>query len=136
MERFIKLTPLLGRLFLTAIFLSSGLNKVLQWENTAAYMTAQGMPLVPLFLFGAIALELGGGLSVLLGWKARIGALALVVFLVPATFIFHAFWTFPEAQQQTQMIMFMKNWAILGALLIVAGNGAGPLALDNRRTAS
>jgi len=132
MEAINRYVPLAGRILLTAIFLSSGLNKVFQWENTAAYMGAQGMPLVQLFLIGAIVLEIGGGLSILLGWKARIGALGLIVFLVPTTVIFHAFWSYPEAQQQVQMIMFMKNFSILGGLLFLLGMGSGPLSLDNR----
>lgn len=133
MELFNRLAPLAGRIFLTLIFVSSGVGKIFQWDGTAAYMVAQGMPLVPYFLFGAIVLELAGGLSVMLGFKARLGAVALLVFLLPATFIFHAFWALPEAEQQIQMIMFMKNLAIMGGLLMIVGRGAGPFALDNRK---
>jgi len=132
MKNLICWAPLLGRIGLSAIFLLSGINKVTHWEQTAQYMQAQGMPLVPLFLLGAIVLELVGGLSVLLGYKARLGAALLILFLIPATLIFHKFWALQGQEQQMQMIMFLKNVAILGGLLLVVGMGAGPISLDNR----
>ena len=76
-----------GRLFFTLIFIMSGLGKIADWAGTTAYMSAAGMPMVDLFLAGAIALEVVGGLSILLGYRARWGALLLIVFLVPASFI-------------------------------------------------
>ncbi|MCS7020653.1 MAG: DoxX family protein [Gemmataceae bacterium] len=124
--------PLLGRIGLSAIFLISGAGKIFSWEQTAGYMSSKGMPLVPLFLVGAIVLELVGGLSVLVGYKARLGAGLLIVFLIPATVIFHNFWAFEGQEQQMQMIMFLKNLAILGGLLLVVGFGAGAYSLDNR----
>jgi putative oxidoreductase len=127
-----RYTPAIGRSLLALIFIASGLGKIGGWEQTAGYMASKGMPLVPLFLAGAIALELLGGLSILLGYKARIGALALMVFLVPATLIFHAFWTYQGMQQQLQMIQFLKNLSIMGGLLLVLAHGAGPLSLDQR----
>lgn len=123
--------PLLGRIFISFIFIMSGLNKIGGWEQTAAYMASKGMPAVPLFLAAAIVFELLGGLSVLLGFKARLGALALIVFTVPATIIFHNFWTLTGMEQQMQMIMFMKNIAIMGGLLFVVSFGSGALSLDN-----
>jgi putative oxidoreductase len=125
-------TPLLGRIGLSAIFLLSGVNKITNWDQTAQYMQAHGMPLAPLFLGGAIVLELVGGLSVLVGYKARLGAALLILFLIPATLIFHNFWAFQGQEQQMQMIMFLKNVAILGGLLLVVGMGPGPISLDNR----
>jgi putative oxidoreductase len=124
--------PLLGRICLSAIFLLSGFNKIANWEQTAGYMQSKEMPLVPLFLAGAIVLEVVGGLSVLLGYKARIGALLLLVFLIPATLIFHNFWALTGQEQQLQMIQFLKNVAIAGGLLLMLGFGAGPVSFDNR----
>ncbi len=129
LERF---TPLAGRILLAQIFLASGLSKIGGWEQTAGYMASRGMPLVPLFLVLAILLEVGGGVSVLLGYKTRLGAAALIVFLIAVTLIFHNFWTYPEPEQQIQMIMFMKNLAIMGGLALLVGRGAGPLSLDQR----
>jgi putative oxidoreductase len=128
-----KYSPMVGRILLSLIFVSSGLNKIFAWKGTTGYMAAHGMPMVDLFLFGAIVLEVAGGLSVILGYKAKWGALLLIIFLIPATIIFHAFWASPEAQKQMQMIMFMKNISIMGGLLYIFGVGSGPLSLDNRK---
>ena len=125
-----KFGPVVGRTLLVLVFLMSGVNKVFNWDGTAGYMASVGMPMVPLFLIGAIVLEIGGSLSVILGFKARLGALALIVFTVPATFIFHAYWAVPPEQMQLQQIMFMKNLGLIGGLLLVTGFGAGPVSLD------
>jgi len=128
--------PLAGRILLSLIFVISGLGKIPAWNQTAGYMAAKGMPLVPLFLIGAICIEVGAGLSVMLGFRAKVGAWALMVFLVPATLIFHTFWTYPPAEQQVQMANFLKNVSILGGLLLVAAFGAGPVSMDARSTRS
>ena len=88
--------------------------------------------MVTLFLIGAVVLEIGGSLSVIAGFKARWGALALIVFTIPTTLIFHAYWAVDPAQMQIQQIMFMKNLAMVGGLLIVMAFGAGPLSVDAR----
>jgi len=88
--------------------------------------------MVSLFLAGAILCEVLGGLSVLVGYRARIGAAALIVFLIPASLIFHDFWTLEGMEQQVQMVMFMKNLSIMGGLLLVMSLGTGPFSLDDR----
>lgn len=125
-----KFGPAVGRILLALIFLMSGIMKIPNWEGTAGYMEFMGMPMVTLFLIGAVVLEIGGSLSVILGYKARWGALALIVFTIPTTLIFHAYWAVDPEQMQTQQIMFMKNLAIIGGLLVIMANGAGPLSLD------
>lgn len=125
-------TLLLGRALLALVFLVSGAGKVLAWHSTAGYMEFRGIPWPAFFLAGAIALEIGGGLSVLVGWRARTGAWALAVFLVPATIIFHNFWAVPPDQQREQILQFLKNVSIFGGLLMVAVHGAGPWSLDAR----
>ena len=127
-----KFGPVVGRILLALIFLMSGINKVLNWEGTEGYMASVGMPMVTLFLIGAVVLEIGGSLSVIAGFKARWGALALIVFTIPTTLIFHAYWAVDPAQMQIQQIMFMKNLAMVGGLLIVMAFGAGPLSVDAR----
>jgi putative oxidoreductase len=122
----------LGRTCLAFIFLYSGVSKLFSFEGTAGYMAKQGMPWVDVFLAGAIILLIVGSLSVILGYKARWGALALIVFLVPTTLIFHAFWTYEGQKIGLQRIMFMKNLALLGGLSMVVALGAGPFSLDNR----
>lgn len=132
MDAVTKFTPLVGRLILAAIFLISGLGKIGNWGGTAGYMAAKGMPLVSLFLLGAIVIEVLGGASIVLGLKARLGALALIVFLIPVTLIFHNFWAFEGQAMQQQVIQFLKNLSILGGLLFVAVYGAGPVSIDSR----
>lgn len=122
-----------GRAALAAIFILSGISKLGSLGATAGYMAAKGMPFVGFFLACAIAIEVLGGLSVLLGWQARAGAAALAVFLVPATIIFHNFWAAPPAEAQVQMIMFLKNLSIFGGLVFLAANGPGAASLDARR---
>jgi putative oxidoreductase len=131
--RFSAYAVIPGRLFLAAIFLWSGLGKVMNWEGTAGYMAMKGMPLIPLFLALAILFELGGGLSLLIGFKGRLGALALFAFLVPTTLIFHNFWAVPDNEVMIQTIMFLKNLAIMGGLLMVAALGTGPFSLGRRK---
>jgi putative oxidoreductase len=121
---------LAGRLLLSQIFLFSGVHKILDPSGTAALMDQHGMVLIPFFLVGAIALEIMGGLSLLLGCFARWGALLLFLFLIPTTLVFHSFPTVAPEEQQLQMIMFMKNLAIMGGLLMVVSCGPGALSID------
>lgn len=114
--------PLIARILLSAIFLWSGVNKIFDPAGTQAYMSAYGMPLTGLFLVGAIALEILGGLSVLLGIYPRVGAAALAFFTFITGFIFHS--DFSDPMQQ---IMFMKNLTMVGGLLMVVQYGAGNL---------
>ena len=119
--------PLIARIFMSAIFLKSALGKIMDPAGTQQFMAAHGMPLAVLFLIGAIVLEVAGAISVLIGYKARWGAALLVVFMVPTTLIFHT-----KLSDPMQMIMFMKNLAIIGGLLMVVYFGAGPVSLDAR----
>lgn len=125
-------TTLVGRILLSLIFVLSGTMKIFAWDATAAMMQAEGMVAVPLFLLGAIVFELLGGLSVMTGTYARIGAVALIVFLVPVTLVFHDFWVYEGAEQQMQMANFLRNVALMGGLLLVIAQGAGRYSVDAR----
>ena len=106
-------TMLIGRVLLAAIFLLSGFNKIMNPGGTQQYMVAMGMTrAMSLFYLGAVALELGGGLSVLLGYWARLGAWGLILFMILTTMIFHANFGDPN-----QIIHFLKNLAMTGGLL-------------------
>jgi putative oxidoreductase len=131
-EKLRQYVPVGARILLSLIFLMSGFGKITGFAGTAGYMASHGMPAVHFLLVMAIILEIAGGLSVLLGFKARLGAIALIVFLIPATLIFHAFWSAEPEAFRMQMIMFMKNLAIMGALLMVVANGAGGPSIDSR----
>lgn len=134
------MATVLGRLLLVTIFLMSAVgNKIPNFSGTVQYMQAAGVPFKQFMLVGAIAFLILGSLSVLIGFKARFGAGLLLVFLVLATYYFHAFWNFEGQDQQMQMIQFMKNLSMAGAMLFLMANGPGPVSIDNRtvkRTAS
>lgn len=121
---------LVGRVFLSAIFIMSGTMKVLHWSNTAASMENEGMPLTPFFLFMATVLEIGAGMFILFGFKTTWSALALAAFLIPVTLIFHDFWRFEGQQMEQQMQHFLKNLTIIGGLLALAAAGGGRYSLD------
>jgi putative oxidoreductase len=123
-------TELAARIFISTIFLLSGVGKIMNWSGAAESMSKEGMVAVPLFLAGAVAIELGAGVALLAGCWTRAAATALIVFLVPTTLIFHDFWTFEEQERQMQMISFLKNVAILGGLLKFAADGAGRVSFD------
>jgi putative oxidoreductase len=128
-----KVNPVVARVFLGHIFLLAGLSKIGAYAGTQGYMEAMGVPgfLLPL----VILLEIGGGLAVIAGFQTRLIAYALAAFSVISAVVFHS-----NFGDQTQMIMFMKNFAIAGGFLLLAGYGAGAYSVDsllaNRRSGS
>jgi putative oxidoreductase len=123
--------PLAGRVLITFIFLRSAYGKITGFTAVSGMMAKKGMPFSDVLLVGAIVFEIVGGLMVLAGWHARIGALLLAIFLVPATLIFHNFWAVDPAQLTNQLNHFIKNLSILGALVFIIGMGSGPLSLKD-----
>jgi putative oxidoreductase len=111
---------LLGRVLLSVIFILSGLGKLPHFHDVAGMMAGKGIPLASVALVITLLIEIGGGLLLLTGYKARYAALVIAVWLVPVTLVFHNFWAVPAAQQQDQMINFLKNLAIIGGLLVTA----------------
>jgi putative oxidoreductase len=129
LERY--LVPL-GRALFAAIFILSAVGHFSSME--IAYAAQQGVPMASLLVPLAGVLALAGGLSVLLGYKAKVGAWMLILFLIPVTLTMHAFWAATDpAMAQMQQIHFMKNISLLGAALLIAYFGAGPVSLDSRR---
>ena len=118
------LSPI-ARLFIALIFLMSGLNKIGNYANTAYWMEAVGVP--GLFLPIVIALEIVGGLAIILGWKARIFSFLLAGFCMLSAIVFHS-----NFADQNEMINFMKNIAIAGGFLTITINGAGSFSLDGK----
>jgi putative oxidoreductase len=139
---FQSLVALAARILLSQIFIISGVKHLLSWGDTIGYMTSKGMALegilgrsgvvfVHIMLAGAVTFLLVGGLSVLLGIRARGGALLLVLFLIPVTLIFHDFWHCKtDADRIMQTINFMKNTGLAGGLLMVLAFGSGALSLN------
>lgn len=120
-----KFAELGGRILLATLFLLAGLSKLTGYAGTQAYMASAGVPafLLPL----VIALEIGGGLAIVLGFQTRIVAFLLAGFSLVSAVLFHNHFA-----DQIQMIMFLKNVSIAGAFLTLVANGAGPLSLDRR----
>lgn len=123
-------TALVGRLLLAAIFLLSGIAKITDPVGTIAHMRSVGIPAADLLVWIAGVAEILGGASLLLGLLARIGALGLILFLIPTTLLFHAFWLYSGDEQLAQMVNFTKNLAILGGLWLVVAYGAGRYSFD------
>jgi putative oxidoreductase len=115
-----------GRVFLSLMFLVSGLGKIGAYSGTAAYMASQGVPgaLLPF----VIATEVAGAAAIIVGWKTRIAALLLAGFTLLTAFIFHN-----NFANQVEAIMFMKNLAIAGGFMLLVANGAGAWSLDRKR---
>lgn len=122
--------PLVGRILMSVIFLAAGLGKVMAFQGTVGYIAGQGIPLPALAAAGTIALEIGGGLMVLLGWRARWAAATLALFTVVAAVVFHGFWSAGPDHVQNQLIHFQKNLAIAGGLLYLVLHGSGPYSLS------
>ncbi|WP_432455324.1 MULTISPECIES: DoxX family protein [unclassified Agarivorans] len=116
----------LGRLLLALMFVLSGFGKIGAYAGTQGYMEAMGVPgaLLPL----VIALELVGGLAIVVGWNTRIVAFLLAGFSVVAALLFHG-----NVDDQMQMILFMKNISVAGGFLLLVAHGAGAYSLDNRK---
>jgi len=130
----------LARLMLAAIFLSAGVGKVMDYKGVVEKMAAEGVPSPSILLGGAIAFLMLGGLSIVLGFWGRFGALLLLAFLGAATYYFHDFWKLPPdtppERMQLEVISFFKNVGLMGAMLFLFANGTGPWSLDNRGKAA
>lgn len=123
---------LLGRLFFALIFLMAGPNHFS--SQTIGYAASQGVPLASIAVPLSGVLAIVGGLSILLGYRARIGAWFIALFLVGVTPMMHRFWTVSDPMMhQMQMVMFMKNLAMLGGALLISQFGSGFWSLDSRR---
>jgi putative oxidoreductase len=123
-----KLNPLFdfgGRVFLAILFLLAGFNKIGGYAGTQGYMESVGVPgfVLPL----VILLEIGGGLALVVGWQTRIVAFLLAGFCLVSGVIFHL-----QPEDQIQMILFMKNIAIAGGLMVLVSAGPGAWSLDQR----
>ena len=124
--------PLTGRLLIAFIFVFAGFGKVTGFDGTVGYIASKGMPFPELAAIAAIIIELGGGILLAVGWKARWAALALMVFTALTAVIFHNFWAVGPDQVQNQMTHFMKNLSIMGGLLYVAVHGSGPISIEGK----
>lgn len=124
---------LIGRVLLALLFVPAGFSKIGGFAGTAGYIASQGVPFPELATAGAIGIELGLGLLLLVGLQTRWAALGIALFTVVITFIFHQYWAVPAEQVMMQQQAFFKNIAVVGGLLTVAAWGAGAWSLDAKR---
>lgn len=117
---------LAGRILLASLFINAGIGKIADPAGTAGYMAAMGLPGV--LVWPTIALEVLGGIAVVVGYQTRLAAYALALFSIATAAIFHT-----NFADQMQMIMFMKNISIAGGLLLLASSGATALGVDCRK---
>lgn len=127
MQHFQSLAAPLGRVLISLIFIVSGLQKIGSYAGTQAYMDTMGVPGMLLAL--VIAVEVIGGVAVMLGWHTRLAAFLLAGFTLLSGLLFHA-----DFGDQMQTILFMKNLAIAGGFLMIVALGAGPYSIDSRRS--
>ena len=120
-----KYVPLVARIAIAVIFLNSGIGKISNFAGTQQAIAGAGLPIAPVVTVFTIAFLLLGSISLILGYKVRIGAGLLIAFLVPATMVFHN--PIVDAAEMTQ---FLKNLAIIGGLLMVFAYKSGPISLD------
>ncbi len=124
---------LAGRLLLALLFLPAGLTKIGGFAGTVGYIASKGLPLPTVGALIAIGVEVLGGLALIAGFGTRAAALVLAVFTLAATVIFHAYWAVPPEMQMVQQLMFFKNIAVVGGLLVLAAYGAGGWSVDAKR---
>lgn len=120
-----KYIPLAARICLCIIFINAGIGKIFGFASTAEMMANQGLPIANVLLILTIAFQLLGGFSLLLGYKVKIGSILLILFLIPATLVFHN----PIANPD-EINSFLKNIGLIGGLLMVIYAGAGALSID------
>ena len=127
---------LVGRILLASLFLVAGIRKLMAPAASAGYFAKLGFPMTDVLVWVVIAVEIGGALLLILGWKTRWAAYALAIFTVIATCAAHRFWEFSDAAQYAaQLNNFLKNLAVIGGMLILAATGPGPNSMDGRRRA-
>jgi putative oxidoreductase len=123
---------LVGRVLLAVMFVYSGYGKIGGFEGTAHSIGSKGLPLPEIGAAIALVVEFIGGLMLVIGWKARWAAIAMAVFTAVATYFYHDFWHMAEGARMTNEIMFLKNVAVIGGMLLVVAFGPGRISLDRR----
>lgn len=125
-------TALVARILLSSIFIISGFAKFSDPAGTIGFMNMAGIPNADTLVYVAGAAEIVGGLSIAVGFLARLGALGLMLLLIPIQFYFHAFWNMEGAEAKSQMVQFTKNLSLMGGLLLLVAHGPGRYSVDSR----
>ena len=128
-----KIAPLMGRVLIASLFLLAGVHKLQNWDQTAIYMANHGIALVGPLLAASVAVEIGAGFGLLIGFHTRVMALMLFVFTMVVNFLLHDFWALPAdavASIAAETQLFAKNVAVAGGLLVLVGLGGGAWSYD------
>ena len=128
-----SIVPLAGRLLISAIFIFSGLGKLAAHAAMVGFAASKGLPAADLAIWLAAAVEIFGGLAILLGFQTRIAAWVVFLYLIPVSLVFHNFWALQGMERMDNQVHLFKNVAIMGGLLFVAAFGAGAYSVDAAR---
>ena len=129
-----NIAPAVGRALISSLFLLAGLGKIQHWDETALSMSQHGVTMVGPLLAAAVAVEIGAGFGLLIGFRTRVMALILFVFQMVVNFVMHDFWTISAADAvRIEMQLFAKNIAVAGGLLVLVGLGGGSWSYDSFR---
>ena len=120
-----NILDLVGRIFISLVFLLSGINKIGNYEGTISWMESMGMP--GIFLVPAIILELGAPILIMIGYKVKISAALLSLFCIATAIIFHT-----DFSNQMQFVSFMKNIALAGGFLFLVINETKEFSLERK----
>ncbi len=124
------LLPFLGRFLISFIFILAGIGKIIDFRGATDTMKSVGIGGAEFLIFAGLVMELVGGILLLLGWYTRFAIWVLMVFLLPATLIFHPFWNFTGSEMALQLSIFLKNLTIYGGLLAFLSYGPGKWSID------
>jgi putative oxidoreductase len=130
MDASAKFLQIIGRFLIALIFVLAGFGKLGTIGATAAQMAGRGVPYANILVWGAVAVELGGGLMLMTGLWTRCVALVLFFYTMALALIFHAYWAVPAAEMRAQHGAFFEHVAMMGGILYVVAFGAGPYSLD------
>jgi putative oxidoreductase len=130
------ITALVGRLLISQIFILAGLTKIMNFPAMVGYVASAHLPMPTVSLACAAAIEVLGGLAILLGFQTKIAAWIEFLFLIPTTLLFHNFWALQGAARIDNIAHFQKNLAIMGGLLFLALYGAGRYSIDSARSSA
>jgi putative oxidoreductase len=121
---------LVGRILLALIFVQSGSQKLMAFSGVAAGIAGKGLPMPEVLAVLTVVIEVGAGLLLIVGWKARWAAFLLFLFIIPVSLVYHNFWAMDAAQAAMNKIQFMKNVSIMGGMLVTVAFGPGRYSVD------
>ena len=126
---------LIGRFLIVALFLPAGLGKISGFEGTLGYFASLGIPAPVFALVVTIVIEVIGSIALLVGFHTRLVAIVMAIFTLLAAVTGHAYWAAPADAAFIAQLLFFKNIAVMGGLLVLASAGAGSFSIDGRKAA-